>query len=286
MRLLSLVLALLVLIAPVFAGTSAQKDTITIYTGGQRGTYHRIGEDIAKACTALNVQVISTDGSAQNLNNLVQEQALLTGARFALVQEDVLRGILGPETRSRQVVSVVMPLYHEQISILVNKRSRINTIFDLNGKKVAVGARGSGIWFTSTAIASSYSISWAAVERSPDEAILALLVGEIDAMILVAGHPFRAYTELPASMATIVKFIDLPFKLGLERYRVSVLEKNMYLWQQENVSTLAVRSLLITASTTSPDIISKLQRCITDSEQELRRWGHPKWKDVTFNSRR
>lgn len=283
--------SLLILLAAIlFTGTApaqpAPKETITIFTGGPRGTYFRFGEDIKKACPRFDVQVVSTNGSLENLSMLVSQQHLKAGSRFALVQSDVLPGVLGDQRRIDDVIAVVKSLYTETVTIAVNKNSGVKTFADLQGKKVGVGVRGSGIWFTASALKSLLGVEWVQVERSNEESVLSLLVGDIDAMVMVAGHPFGVYRDLPASVKENIEFIDLQDDRLRKFYQQQVLPANVYGWQPQKIHTVSTRSLLISARDVSEQVRKDLVDCIVSSESELRRWGHPKWNEVTFSRKK
>lgn len=287
MNLFNIILAVGLSLVPAFglSGTptaKAQKETITIYTGAQRGTYFQFGQDIRRVCPAFDVQVIETNGSLDNIAALVSKQPLRTGHRFALVQTDVLQGVIGEEARIQGVMDVVMPMYQETVTILVNRNSKIASVYDLVGKRVAVGSPGSGVWFTATAIKTSLGIEWIQIEKSHAESILALLVGSIDAMVMVAGHPFSSYVELPISMKNVVGFIPLTDPRLDKLYSRAVLPIGMYIWQTESLETLSTRSLLMGSKGIPASVTKDLIKCIIKGEAELRRWGHPRWNEIKF----
>lgn len=254
----------------------------TIYTASPRGTYYKIAEDIRRACNNLNIQIENTDGSLDNINHLITPQILKTGHRFALAQNDVLTSLFGSDANVKQLVQIVLELYNEDINILVNRASKIESLKDLDGKRVAVGTITSGVWFTANAIKNQLGINWIAVETAPEESILSVLTGEIDAMILVAGHPVQMFSELSARMRDRVKLLSLK-DAGLNRkYSTSRLPEWTYLWQPEIVELKSTKSVLVAAKDVPTDAINDLLSCVKSNEAALRRWGHPKWNEVKF----
>jgi TRAP transporter TAXI family solute receptor len=262
-----------------------EKPFINLYTASIRGTYHRMGEDIERACGAqFNIQVIPTDGSLANVNNLIVPQPI-RGFRLAFIQQDALSSIMGSENRVRGLLHTVMTLYSEEISILVSKESKIDSIEDLAGKRVAIGVVGSGVWFTSQNLQRHLNTRWIPVERGPDEALLGVVTGELDAMVMVAGQPFNLYNELGKLMKSRIKLLDLG-DVNAPGYEKKSLKEQVYPWQDQPVELLSTRALLAAARDVPESIIKDLLSCIVDNQTDLKRWGHPKWKEVKFAKRR
>ncbi len=220
------------------------KETITIYTGVPRGAYFQIGNDIRRACPNFNIQVVETKGSLDNISASTSPQPMRTGHSFALVQSDILTGSSGSQVRAG--VNVVMPLYQEIITVLANRSSNILGVRDLEGKSVAVGVRGSGTWFTSSAIKSTIGINWVQIEKPHAESILALLVGDIDAIIMVAGHPLASYVELPKSIKNVITFVPLTDHRLYTQYSHITLP-GTYIWQEKALDTISTQALLVSS---------------------------------------
>ena len=287
MKFITTILAILALLWPIATNSvqasSHKEDTrplYTIYTASARGTYYRFGEDLSRACSNLNVQVISTDGSLDNINHLIQPQAIRTGYRFAFVQNDALTSVMGTEPRARNLIKPIMTMYPEDITVLANTGSQINSLKDLDGKRVAVGVVGSGIWFTAATIRAQLGINWIPVERSPEESILAVLVGDVDAMVMVGGHPVKLFSELGSYVKDRVKLVNMTDGELNKLYNISKLPSGTYLWQDQTVELRTTRSAMIAAADVPQSAVDALVACVSTNISELRRWGHPKWADV------
>ena len=247
----------------------------TLYAGSARGTFYRISEDIVRACPKLNIQIVSTKGSLDNVNHLITAQPMLTGYRFAMAQQDVLTTISKSNGR---VVAKMTPLlmYPEEITVIVNRASNIKSLKDLSGKRVVIGSRGSGTWFTSVIIRNKIGLDWVSVEKSQEESILGLIVGNIDAMFIIGGHPHPLLNGLSASVSSNIEILNID---GLN-YNRSVLPAKTYLWQENPVNQYTVQANLIAAPDVPTKAIAALTSCISLALPDLRRWGHPKWKDI------
>lgn len=272
--------ALILLLLQLGAAAADSRPTYTMYTGSARGTYYQIANDLVRACPALDINVVSTDGSLDNLNSLIQAPLIKAGNRFAFVQNDVLNSVMSSEPIAKQFIKPVMTLYNEDIQVLVYKGSGITKLSDLNGKRVAVGVPGSGAWFTANAIRAQLGIQWTAVERSQEESILGVLVGDIDALIAVGGSPIKMFNEMGKFVKDRVALISLSDTQLNRLYESSKLPAGTYLWQDNVVELRQTRSSLVTSKEVTPAAVDALFRCINANIKELRRWGHPKWQDV------
>lgn len=248
-----------------------------LYTGSVHGTYYKIAGDISRACPRFDFEVISTQGSLENLNNLITRHPVHKGYRIAMVQDDALSSIIGPRAKQRATIKHIMAMYNEDITIVVSRSSNIHSLLDLSGKRVAVGALGSGTWFTSASIRTAVGIDWVPVETSPEESILSVLTGDVDAMFLVGGHPLMLLSELGSSVKNDIEILNIKEELSYVRSKLSA---NVYQWQDREVDLRTVRSSLISATDVPQPAVIALRSCISAALPSLRRWGHTKWKDV------
>jgi hypothetical protein len=285
------IIGLVLALAPLLMANSQQVVTVsgiavpphsnaplfTLYSGSPKGAYTRLAEDLQRVCTNLNIQIQPTDGAVANMKALSDEQVIRTGVRIAFAQQDVVVALSG---QGYPAPKVVMPLYNEDVNVLVNVGSHIGSLRDLNGKRVAVGKPGSGNWQTAKTIREELKINWIPVEQSPDESILGLLTGEVDAMILTSGHPIKLFSELSGNMRSLITMLPTT---ELKSYStVEKLPANTYLWQPTEVEMKSTRSLLIAASGTTQAEMNEVLMCVSSNKEVLKKLGHPAWNQVTF----
>ena len=261
----------------VGAFVHAEKPQITLFTAAVDGTYQKMGKDLQLACNTLSIDVMPSEGSLQNVNSLIKDPVIELGYRFAFVQHDVLSVL--PKTV--QIVTV-LPLFIEEVNIIANKQSQISTLHDLQNKKVSIGLQGSGNWITANIIKNSLGIRWINIERSTPESILEVLSGEIDAMILVSGTPNKMLADISGSMSKYIKLIPVE---AIPAYSTSIINKNTYQWSDISIKTIATRAILISASDVPVKIQSRLIECMRANLPALRKFGHPKWQEVTIHKR-
>ncbi|MEA5064416.1 MAG: TAXI family TRAP transporter solute-binding subunit, partial [Eubacteriales bacterium] len=145
-RVLSIALCALLLMAVPASAT----EFLYMATGGTSGTYYALGGEIAnlfaKNIEGLDVTAQSTGASAENIRLIDRGEAEL-----GIVQNDVadyaFNGVNAFEGEQIQNFDVVASMYPEVVQLVVNADAGINTLADLKGKKVSIGAAGSGVYF-------------------------------------------------------------------------------------------------------------------------------------------
>jgi uncharacterized protein len=300
-RYLLLCSAIVVWISGVFCAPGVKADSIGVLTGSMTGTYFQFGQDLAKfARTAgLELTVKESEGSVDNLRRLVSRE----NAAISIVQSDVL-GFLSrsEDAEARQLAErlrLVFPLYNEEVHLLARKEVR--RFEDLAGKRVVVGTQGSGNWLTSNNLLRMLNVTPAKrLELPPPEGASAVLGGEADAMVYVAGKPvklFRTFQELQnnpqyASLVQAVHFVPLNHQSMLQEYVASTIGPDDYEWLSEAIPTVAVKAVLVSfdfSSRSNPyyqkrcEQLAKFGRVVRENFAELQQAGHPKWKEVDLD---
>jgi uncharacterized protein len=270
----------LLLIALLLHG---QALALTIATGSAEGTYFKIAEDIKQiaAKEAIPIEIVPTNGSFDNINLLGSGKVDL-----AILQLDVLRIVTEIMLKESgfnvlQEAKVVLNLYPEEIHI-ITKNDKINTIQDLQGKKVAVGPEKSGSALTADVLLGGFGITIERVFEAP-EAAIRKLGGELDALIFIGGAPVPAFRNLDKNF----HFVAIPADSGLEQiYPKKKIEKSVYPWA-DAFETYAVPSVIMTRNRDERDYAVTLQKlvlAILVNKEILDSTGHPKWKDSYVRS--
>ena len=201
-RVFVLILALMMILMLTACGKEPDTSgSLTFSTGSETGTYFAFGTVMgAKVSdtTDTQVTVVSSNGSQSNI------EALKAGeADIAFVQSDVMAyGYNGTrlftETGAVTNFSAVAAMYLEQVQIVTLDPS-IKSVADLAGKRVSIGATGSGVYYNAMDILGVYGLTEADITPAFydfSKTIEALREGEIDAGFVVAGAPTNAVTSL------------------------------------------------------------------------------------------
>jgi TRAP transporter solute receptor, TAXI family len=286
------IVALLLGSAPSTATTSPQQTPtatptrpagpyrLIIFTGGTGGTYFPVGSKLAEMLNKYAGDIITAEArtsgaSVANANALAQGDA-----NMAFIQNDVAyyayNGLYMFENRKIDMRGVIT-LYPETIQIVVLADSPIKSIYDLKGKKVAVGATGSGTAVNAEQILKAAGI-WDDVEKvyaSFSDAANLLKLRQIDAAFVTAGHPTSAIVEL--STTTPVRLVAIPDevynKLLEQGYRFYVritVPKETYNGMDSDVQTVAVMAMISVRPDVPEDVVYTMLKTIFDHLDEFR----------------
>ncbi len=273
--------------------TNAQNLEVNIMTGGASGTYIQFGRDIAQLAASAgrdNVLVVESAGSMENIMAVKNR----SHTQFGIVQSDVLdfiRTFRSEDATMRSILRntrFVFPLYKEEVHIVTTKNTGINTLVDLAGKIVGIGATNSGSNLTSTFLLEVANIrAGQVVEIAARDALSELVNGQIDAFIYVAGAPTNLLFD--TSAAAGLKLVEIPGEIAGDYYTITTIKAGTYPWLTEDVTTAAVRAVLMTYEydparnayfEQSCDAVSEITHLINANLEELRVNGHPKWNQV------
>ena len=234
---------------------AAEKKFLNIGTGGTAGTYYPIGgamaEVLNKDIPGMNASAQSTGASVANINMLKDGSVDL-----AIVQNDITYyAVNGTEMfKDKKVEGLkgIATLYPETCQAVTLESSGIKSIADLKGKKVAVGAAGSGVEANARQIMEAYGVTYNDIQvqyLSFAEAASALKDGNIDAAFLTAGYPTSAVQDIASQHkvrllpveaskadALIAKY---PF------YTKTVIPAGTYAGFDEEVPAVSVMAMLV-----------------------------------------
>ena len=216
------------------AGTGDSRN-LRFVTGGESGTYYAFGSVIAQHATnnaGVNVVGLAGNGSQSNVQELVDGTAYL-----AFCQSDVMayayNGTNLFETKM-EGFSTVAALYMEQVQIVTTDPS-IQTVADLAGKAVSIGAPGSGVYFNAVDVLGAYGLTENDIKptyQSFGDSADALKNGQIDAAFIVAGAPTTAVTDLATTKDVYLVSLDEEHINKLletsDYYAKTVIAKDVY----------------------------------------------------------
>ena len=165
------ILAVVATIALAFmAGCSGSSTkNYILATGGTSGTYYPFGGAIANVWNTkvpnMNVTAQATGASAENLRLINKGEA-----EFAIVQNDVMDyAYNGTDLFAGEKLTNIMTIgtmYPEVVQIAVSKASGIKSVADFKGKRISVGAAGSGVEFNAKQIMEGYGLTFDDIKKS------------------------------------------------------------------------------------------------------------------------
>ena len=223
-------------VASVKEGAGAgDSRNLRFVTGGESGTYYAFGSVIAQHATnnaGVNVVGLAGNGSQSNVQELVDGTADL-----AFCQSDVMAYAYNGTNlfeSKMEGFSTVAALYMEQVQIVTTDPS-IQTVADLAGKAVSIGAPGSGVYFNAVDVLGAYGLTENDIKptyQSFGDSADALKNGQIDAAFIVAGAPTTAVTDLATTKDVYLVSLDEEHINKLletsDYYAKTVIAKDVY----------------------------------------------------------
>lgn len=258
----------------------AQTQYINIATGGTAGTYFPLGGAMAEI---LNSNIPGVNATAEATNASVANVNLLNGGsvQLAFIQNDIsYYASEGVEMFADNQVSglqALATLYPETVQIITLDKSGINTVADMKGKRIAVGAAGSGVEANARQILAANGITYDDINvqyLSFAEAANGLKDGNIDAGFITAGFPTAAIQDIaaqhnvvliPVTDETADKLIaQYPF------YTKVTIPAGTYPKQDEDVQSVAVKAMLVTTEGMDEQMAYDVTKAIYTSLDKLK----------------
>jgi uncharacterized protein len=257
---------------------------IECISGLKTGSYNRFANDIKKY-SSVPIEIHTSNGSVDNFNKLVNSPKQI----FTFLQYDVLiyKKYKDQENKTHYTdnIRILAPLALEEIHLIVRKDDDINSLKDLNKKRVAVGAENQGTFVTANLIKGIRNIKWIDVPIGFDEAFNALLENRVDAIFYIGYAPATKLYRFPRS--TKIKLVPIIHRSLQSVYTPLIIPKGTYKWADYDVKTYGVKSVLATDITNeTPETRKEIEKILRDMKFNLpllKEKGHPKWKDVDFN---
>ena len=287
------ILSAVIVISLLISGmVSAQGTTfLSIATGGTSGTYYPVGGAIAKV---LNENIEEMNASAQSTGASVTNTRLIYNqeVELAILQNDIASYAVNGENQfaDNQVnnMSGIASLYPEIIQIIVRSDAGIETIEDLKGKSVAVGAPGSGVEANASQILDFFGLSYDDIEEdylSFGEAASRLKDRQIDAAFLTAGIPTAAVMDVAATQEIkMLNFSDSDIESLNEAYPYLTgvtVPAGTYNGLDSDVQTVALKAILVADSSLSEEVVYNITKAIFENRDTLIA-AHDRARDITL----
>ena len=290
-KFLTLMLTLILVLTMTACGSKDPEVVrMRFFTGGSSGTYYAFGGNIAQHATnhaGIDVRALEGSGSKANCQEL---QA--GNAELAFCQSDVMAyayngtNLFATEGKIDNF-STVAALYMEQVQIVTLDPS-IKTVADLKGKRVSIGAAGSGVYFNAVDILGAYGMTENDIiptYQGFGDSANSLKDGQIDAAFVVAGAPTTAIVELATTKTTyLVELEDSYIDKLLQSspyYAKAVIPAGTYHGQSEDATTVAVGAVILARNDVPEEAIYALTADIFDNAANLVS-THPKYGELSL----
>jgi uncharacterized protein len=251
---------------------------VGIASGQPSGTNYPMAQDIARVCSTAQSPItnIVSDGSLDNLAKVYGDK----NVQYGIVQTDALMYQQGVDPKMMDRIQMVFPFFSSEIHLVVRSNSPINSLNDLQGKRVDEDVEGSGSWVSVQVIKSLTGISWNAVNMQQAAGLQALQSGQIDALFVNAGRPVGMLAQVQSGLKLVS--ISNPKLDAFGLYTKSTIPSGSYPFQQQSVTTYKTGNVLVTYAFKNQyqKEIGDLVSCVMRNLPQLQQTGHPKWKNV------
>ncbi len=241
---------------------------IRIATGSPTAVYYAFGQSLAtilnRELPNVEAEVLVTAASAENIQLVGAGEAEL-----GFTQADVL-----PAVPAAPTMAAVARVYDDLLHLVTTPTSGVRTLADLRGRRVSVGAPGSGTEITTSRLLDVAQLAGDAVRRERlglDDSVEALRTGQIDAFFFSGGLPVGAVTTLAAQRR--VQLIELgswstPLRAQHPGFYVSRdIPHSVY--GVDPVTTVANPNYLIVRADLPEWLVRELTRLLMERREEL-----------------
>lgn len=279
------------------AQARAADKIITVGTASVTGVYYPAGGAICRLMnrsrkeSGLRCTVESTGGSINNLES-IRKGDLDVG----VVQSDMLYNAYNgtdifTDVGADKKLRILFALHSEPFTVVARKDAKISEFDDLKGKRVSIGAPGSGMRATMEELMKRKG--WtektfaAVVDIKSNDLASELCSGKVDAIVYAGGHPNGTIQQLTGSCETRLvnvtgKVID-DLVASHPFYSHAVIPGGMYNGNPKDTKTFGVDAILITSEDLGEDVAYEMVKSVFDHLEDFKTL-HPVFS--TLESRR
>jgi uncharacterized protein len=282
-------LHLLAASALLAASPALAQEQLSIATGGTGGVYFPMGGGIAEV---INAHVEGYSATAEVTGASVENMGLIaTGdadIAFSLA-DTVLQAYEGTARFEGQQLDMVRGLasvYANMVQIVALEGSGITTLEDLRGKRVSIGAPGSGTEVNAQAILNANGITYDDIDEQRlnfNETADALANGDIDAGFWSVGAPTSSILNLATTHSvTLIELTDNQIaaaRAADPAFARTTLPTGTYNGV-DATTVLGVPNVLVVSSEMSDDLAYAITMALFDNIAELRA-AHPAANETT-----
>src|SRR5579872_4882139 len=263
------------------------QNTVTLISGTIGGTYVQIGADLASVLddgNKLRVLPIVGRGSVQSVADIL----FLQGVDIGIVRADTLDYLerKGFAKDIKKQFTYVTKLYNEELHVIASKS--IQNLKDLDGKTISVDLPNGGTFVTALTVFERLGMKPNVVYIEQRIAMEKMKNGEIDAVIVCGGKPYKSVSSFKDDRFHLVT-VDYAKPLQGDYLPATLTAKDYpnLIAEGDKVDTIAVPAVLAAYNwAPNTDRYRKLANFVdaffTKFPQFQNPPFHPKWKEVSL----
>ncbi|MCP1314855.1 MULTISPECIES: TAXI family TRAP transporter solute-binding subunit [unclassified Halomonas] len=269
----------------------ASAQQLSIATGGTGGVYYPIGGGLAEMINnhieGAQATAEVTGASVENMGLIMRGDADLATALADTVYQ-AYTGTGDFEGRQVENTRALASIYPNAVQLVVLAESDIQGISDLAGKRVSVGAPGSGTELNARAVLESNGVSYddfTAQRLNFNETADAIRDGDIDAGFWSVGPPTSSIMNLAATRdIRLIGLSDEEIANAQEEEAVFApyeLAEGLYDGMDEAVQTIGIPNVLVVNADMDEELAYQLTQLLFEHIDELIA-VHPAANDTTI----
>ena len=276
-----------------FGSTETKKslnaNTVTLISGTIGGTYVQFGADLASVLddgNKLRVLPIVGRGSVQSVADIL----FLQGVDLGIVRSDTLDYLerKGFAKDIKKQFTYVTKLYNEEVHVIASKSVR--NLRDLDGKTISVDLPNGGTFVTALTVFERLGMKPKVVYIEQRIAMEKLKAGEIDAVIVCGGKPYKSVSSFKDDRFHLVTVnYEKPLQGDYLPATLTAKDHPNLISDQEQVDTIAVPAVLAAYNwAPNTDRYRKVALFVDNFFTKFPVFQnppfHPKWKEVSLSA--
>jgi TRAP transporter TAXI family solute receptor len=262
-------------------------NTVTLISGTIGGTYVQFGADLASVLddgNKLRVLPIVGRGSVQSVADIL----FLQGVDLGIVRADTLDYLerKGFAKDIKKQFTYVTKLYNEEMQVIASKS--VHSLKELDGKKISVDLPNGGTFVTALTVFERLGMKPNVLYIEQRIAMEKLKAGEIDAVIVVGGKPYKSVSSFKDDRFHLVNVdYDKPLQTDYLPATLTAKDYPNLIADGEKVDTIAVPAVLAAYNwAPNSDRYRKVALFVdaffTNFPAFQNAPFHPKWKEVSL----
>ncbi|WP_116048090.1 TAXI family TRAP transporter solute-binding subunit [Amycolatopsis palatopharyngis] len=255
------------------AGYQGPERQVTIAAGESGGFYlefaRLLADQVTRAEPRLRCSAVSTEASVANIHAVRAGSADL-GLALADVAE---AAVAGDWPFPRPVpLRAVGRVYENYLQLLVRSDGPIRSVADLEGRRVSLGASGSGAAVTGARLMRAAGVRPRTEHRGLADAVAALRDGSIDGLLWSGGVPTPAIAGLSESTPLVLLPLDDELPAMRSTYGPVYAQVRVPADAYPRVSghsTIGVANLLVCGSELPGDVAGAVARVLATRAADL-----------------
>jgi hypothetical protein len=260
-------------------GAQAQEQ-LSIATGGTGGVYYPMGGGLAEIINnhidGYSATAEVTGASVENMGLIATGDAdLAIGLADTVAQAQTGTGRF--EGQQLEMIRGVAVMYANLVQIVTLADSGITGLSDLAGKRVSIGAPGSGTEVNAAAILNANGLTYDDIDEQRlnfNETADALSNGDIDAGFWSVGAPTSSILNLATTQS--IRMIELTAEeIAAARaadpiFAEAVLAGGTYAGVDADVPVLGIPNVLVASSEMDDDLVYAITKAMFENIADLR----------------